>query len=222
MRIEVKQNILADNSRAAAVNRKRLAASGVYLLNLMAAPGAGKTSMIIKAIEGLRDQLSLAVIEGDIASEIDSLTIEAMDVPAIQINTGGACHLTAPMVGQALDHLDLETLDLVIIENVGNLVCPAEFDLGENSRVMISSVPEGHDKPHKYPLMFREVDAVLINKIDLIPYCDFDLADFRNVVTSLNPDVSILELSCREGLGAPEWCEWLAGVAAGDRKTAES
>lgn len=221
MRIEVKQNILADNARAAAVNRERLAASGVCLVNLMAAPGAGKTSMIIKAIEGLRDQLSLAVIEGDIASEIDSLTIEAMDVPAIQINTGGACHLTAPMVGQALDHLDLEALDLVIIENVGNLVCPAEFDLGENSRVMISSVSEGHDKPHKYPLMFREVDAVLINKIDLIPYCDFDLADFRHVVTSLNPDVSILELTCREGLGAPEWCNWLAGVAAGGRKTAE-
>lgn len=212
MRIEVKQNILADNSRAADANRERLAGNGVCLVNLMAAPGAGKTSTIIKAIESLRGDISMAVIEGDIASEIDALTIESMDVPAIQINTGGACHLTATMVSQALDHLDLASLDLIIIENVGNLVCPAEFDLGENSRVMISSITEGHDKPQKYPLMFREVDAVLINKVDLLPYCDFDLESFRGVVNSLNPAVQIFELSCRDGAGAQSWCEWLTGT----------
>lgn len=220
MRIEIKQNILADNSRAAAANRTRLEENGVCLINLMAAPGAGKTSTIVKAIEGLGAELSLAVIEGDIASEIDSLTIEAMDVPAIQINTGGACHLTASMIAQALDHLDLAALDAIIIENVGNLVCPAEFDLGEAVKVMISSVAEGHDKPYKYPLMFREVDAVLINKIDLIPHCDFDLEDFRRVVTGLNPDVHIFELSCRDGDGAAEWCDWLLSAVGRSRKTA--
>lgn len=217
MKIEVKKNILANNARAAAENRSRLESHEVAMVNLMAAPGAGKTSTIIKAIEGTRALLSLAVIEGDIASEIDSLTIEAMDIPAIQINTGGSCHLTAAMIAAALDHLDLDALDLIIIENVGNLVCPAEFDLGESARVMISSITEGHDKPHKYPLMFKEVDAVLVNKIDLLPHCDFDLAQFRRVVTGLNPDVNILEMSCRDDFGIEEWCRWLESVTSAGR-----
>jgi len=136
-----------------------------------------------------------------------------MDIPALQINTGGSCHLTASMIGSALEHLDLEATDLVIIENVGNLVCPAEFDLGETSRVMISSIAEGHDKPYKYPLMFREVDAVLVNKVDLAPYCDFDMEQFRRVVGELNPEAAIIEMSCTEGQGVDEWSRWLAGAA---------
>ncbi|MHB1054773.1 MAG: hydrogenase nickel incorporation protein HypB [Thermoleophilia bacterium] len=214
MKIEVKKNILATNDRAAAANRSRLEAHGVCMVNLMASPGAGKTSTVIKAIEGSRENLAMAVIEGDIASEIDSLTIEAMDIPAIQINTGGSCHLTAGMIGTALDHLDLPALDLIIVENVGNLVCTAEFDLGESSRVMISCITEGHDKPYKYPLMFREVDAILLNKIDLLPYCDFDMAQFRQVLSTLNPAATLIEMSCRDGSGTDAWCRWLENMVA--------
>lgn len=217
MKIEVKKNIMATNSSVAVGNRQRLAEHGVCMLNLMASPGAGKTSVIIKAIEGTRDRLKLAVIEGDIASEIDSLAIEAMDIPAIQINTGGSCHLTAAMVSTALDHLDLDSLDLIIIENVGNLVCPAEFDLGESARMVIASVAEGHDKPYKYPMIFREVDAILVNKIDLLDYCDFDLAQFRQVVQGLNPVAPVMELSCRNSHGTDEWCQWLEATALGSR-----
>lgn len=213
MRIEVKKNILETNAAAAARNRELLARHDVCMVNLMASPGAGKTSVIVRAIEHARP-LRLAVIEGDIASEIDSLAIEALDVPALQINTGGSCHLTAAMIAAALAHLELEALDLIIVENVGNLVCPAEFDLGETTRVMIASVAEGDDKPHKYPLMFREVDAVLVNKIDLLPYCDFDLPGFRQVVAGLNPRAPIIELSCRDGDGAGGWSRWLMDVAA--------
>jgi hydrogenase nickel incorporation protein HypB len=217
LKIEVKKNIMATNASAAAINRERLREHGICMVNLMASPGAGKTSTIVKTIEGTGGLLNLAVIEGDIASEIDSLTIEAMDIPAIQINTGGSCHLTAAMIGSALDHLDLEALDLIIIENVGNLVCPAEFDLGETARMMIASVAEGHDKPYKYPLIFREVDAILINKIDLLPYCDFDLAQFRQLVLSLNPGVSLIELSCKDGYGSDELCDWFRETASRTR-----
>jgi len=217
LKIEVRKNILATNAAMAAQNRSRLERHQTGMLNLMASPGAGKTSVIMKAIDGTRGFLKLAVIEGDIASEIDSLAIEAMDVPAIQINTGGSCHLTADMIASALDHLDLDELDLIIIENVGNLVCPAEFDLGETARLMIASVAEGHDKPHKYPLIFRAVDAILVNKIDLLAHCDFDLAQFHQVVSELNPAAPVIEISCREGYGVDEWCQWLAALQAESR-----
>lgn len=213
MKIEIKKNILARNSTHAQANRSRLAGQKVAMVNLMASPGAGKTSSVVRAIEGLREHLNIAVIEGDIASEIDSLTIEALGIPAIQINTGGSCHLTAAMIAAALDHLRLQDLDLIIVENVGNLVCTAEFDLGQNSNAMIASVTEGHDKPHKYPLIFKEADAVLINKTDLLPYCDFDLNQFREVVQRLNPGADIIELSCRDGDGAADWCRWLEAAA---------
>lgn len=209
MKIEVKKNILARNDTAAAENRERLSQEGVCMINLMASPGAGKTSVIMKAIESLSDRYAMAVIEGDIASEIDSLAIEAVNIPALQINTGGSCHLTASMISSALDHLDLDSLDLVIVENVGNLVCPAEFDLGETGRVMIASITEGHDKPHKYPAIFKKVDAILVNKIDLLPYCDFDMSNFHDVVEGLNPDGAIIELSCKDGYGTDEWCNWM-------------
>ncbi|MCL6093461.1 MAG: hydrogenase nickel incorporation protein HypB [Actinomycetota bacterium] len=213
MKIEVRKNILQTNAAAAARNRELLGQHDVCMVNLMASPGAGKTSTIIRAIENA-GPLRLAVIEGDIASEIDSLAIEALDVTALQINTGGSCHLTAAMISSALGYLELEELDLIIIENVGNLVCPAEFDLGETARVMIASVAEGDDKPHKYPLMFREVDAVLVNKIDLLPYCDFDLDEFRQLVGRLNPRAPIIELSCKDGDGAGAWSRWLTDTAA--------
>jgi hydrogenase nickel incorporation protein HypB len=187
MRIDVKKNILAGNAELAAANRDILSRHGVSMVNLMASPGAGKTSIITRAIEGAGSDLAIAVIEGDIASEIDSLAIEALGITALQINTDGGCHLTAEMVSSALEHLDLDSLDLIIIENVGNLVCPAEFDLGETTKVMIASVTEGHDKPHKYPLIFKEVDTVLVNKVDLLPYCDFDMGQFQETVWGLNP-----------------------------------
>ncbi|MCL6106977.1 MAG: hydrogenase nickel incorporation protein HypB [Actinobacteria bacterium] len=216
MRIEVNKNILASNAAAAGKNRERLRRHGVFMVNLMASPGAGKTSAIIKAIERA-PELKMAVIEGDIASEIDSLTIEAMGITALQINTGGSCHLTASMITSALNYLDLDVLDLIVIENVGNLVCPAEFDLGETARVMIASIAEGDDKPDKYPLMFRQVDLILLNKMDLLPYCDFDLPRFRQVVTTLNPAAPILELSCKENRGVAGWGEWLTGATASTR-----
>ncbi len=216
MRIEVNKNILASNASAAGKNRERLRRHGVFMVNLMASPGAGKTSAIIKAIERA-PELKMAVIEGDIASEIDSLIIEAMGITALQINTGGSCHLTASMITSALNYLDLDVLDLIVIENVGNLVCPAEFDLGETARVMIASIAEGDDKPDKYPLMFRQVDLVLLNKMDLLPYCDFDLPRFRQVVTMLNPTAPILELSCKENRGVAGWGEWLTGATASTR-----
>lgn len=214
MRIEVKKNILATNAAVAAENRELLKKNNTCMINLMASPGAGKTSAIMKAIESIGGDLSIAVIEGDIASEVDSLAIEAMDIQALQINTGNSCHLTASMVSSALEHLDLGSLDLIIIENVGNLVCPAEFDLGESSRVLISSISEGHDKPIKYPQIFKETDAIIINKTDLMPYCNFDMHQFRETIDKLNPDASVLELSCTEETGIDEWGYWLESTAS--------
>ena len=210
MKIEVKQNILARNDDAAASNREQLEKCGVAMFNLMAAPGAGKTSLIMRTIEELRDRTEIAVIEGDIASEVDSRAIEAMDITALQINTDGSCHLNASMIGTALEHLDLQSLDLIIIENVGNLVCPAEFDLGEDERILISSITEGHDKPCKYPMIFKEADTVLINKTDLLPYCDFDMARFQQLVRGLNPEARLFEISCSQERGLGAWTEWAA------------
>jgi len=217
MKIEVKKNILATNAGLAAENRERLERHGVFMLNIMASPGAGKTSVITKAIEETRDRLNIGVIEGDIASEIDSLAIEAMEIPSIQINTGGSCHLTANMVASALDNLDLNGLDLIIIENVGNLVCPAEFDLGESARLLIASVAEGDDKPYKYPMVFREANVILVNKTDLLTHCDFNLMRFHEAVRGLNPAAAIIELSCREGDGVDEWSRWLLAAVSGGR-----
>ncbi len=214
--IQVLQNILGANERIAAQNRQRLHGAGVFTVNLMASPGAGKTSLILRTIEGVRDYLRVAVVEGDIASTIDADRIGREGVTALQINTGGACHLDANMVDRALESLPLDQTDLLIIENVGNLVCPAEFDLGEDCRVMLASVAEGHDKPQKYPLMFSEVEAVVLNKIDLMPYSDFDREAFRRAVQGLNPEAAIIEVSCRTGEGLDRWVDWLRRrVAAG-------
>jgi hydrogenase nickel incorporation protein HypB len=207
--IPILENILNANDQIAASNRAQLDASGVYGLNIMASPGAGKTSMIEKMIADLRDTLRIGVVEGDLASSIDAERVEAAGAPAVQINTGGGCHLDAVMLQQALPHLNLVETDLLIVENVGNLICPSNFRLGTHLNVLIASVPEGDDKPYKYPGMYRGVDVVVINKIDLLPYVPFDMDYFRQGVEILNPGVAVFPLSCRTGEGLSSWLAWV-------------
>jgi hydrogenase nickel incorporation protein HypB len=209
MKIPVVEDILSANDRLAEENAQVLADASVLAVNIMASPGAGKTSLIVQTIGHLRDQLRIGVVEGDVASRIDADAIEALGIPVVQINTGGTCHLDANMVHGALDRLALGDLDLLFIENVGNLICPTDFALGEALKVMISSVPEGDDKPYKYPAMFAAVDAIVINKIDLLPYLDFDLEGFRKLVVGLNGNVRVFEASCKTGEGVPAWADWL-------------
>jgi hydrogenase nickel incorporation protein HypB len=209
--IEVKQDIQADNKAAAEELRKRLASRKTFLLNLMSSPGAGKTRTILRTIEKLRGDLEVGVIEADIDSTVDAETIAAQGISAVQLRTGGFCHLDATMVARGLDSLDLAALDLVIIENVGNLVCPAEFDTGAIRNAMILSVPEGDDKPLKYPLMFTVCDALLVNKMDYLEFSDFDLQAMRDRVLRLNPEIRIFEISAKTGQGVEEWAAWLSG-----------
>ncbi len=211
-RIPVVEKILSANDQLAAGNRAILDQAGVFSINLMASPGAGKTSLIEKTVRALRDihpELSLAVIDGDIATSLDADRAAAAGAIAVQINTGGECHLDAVMLHNALPQLDLAETDLLIVENVGNLVCPASFQLGTHKSVLIASIPEGDDKPYKYPGMYRGVDALVINKIDLLPYVPFDMEYFRKGVEALNPGVVTFQLSCRTGEGLQAWLEWL-------------
>lgn len=210
MKIPIVESILSANDLLAAENSKLLMEKGVLVINVMSSPGAGKTSLILKSIEALGERLRIGVIEGDVASRVDADTVEAMGVPVVQINTGGTCHLDANMVRGSFDQLPLDDLDLLLIENVGNLICPTDFALGEALKVMIPSVPEGDDKPYKYPAMFAAVDAIVVNKIDLLPYLDFDLAAFRKLVTGLNPNVRVFEVSCKTDQGIEAWAAWLA------------
>ena len=209
MKVNVVEEILSANDQIAADNRRVFDEKGVFVINLMASPGAGKTSLILRASEALRGRLRLGVIEWDIASSVDADKVAAAGVPVVQINTGGTCHLDAPMIRQALADLPLDDMDLLLIENVGNLVCPTAFRLGEHAQVMIASIPEGDDKPYKYPAMFTQVDAIVVNKADLLPYLDFDLTAFRQVVMGLNADVRFFEVSCKTGAGVEEWADWL-------------
>ncbi|MRS12139.1 MAG: hydrogenase accessory protein HypB [Actinobacteria bacterium] len=211
MRVDIDRKILAANDELAGQNRARFKGAGVFVLDLMASPGAGKTSTILATIGALRDRYAIAVIEGDIASKVDAEKVRAHGIPAVQINTGGACHLEAAMIRRAVDTLDLDAFDLIIIENVGNLVCPSDFDLGENAKVMILSVPEGHDKPYKYPNIFQVSKAVILNKYDTMGVFDFDEPEFRGVVASLNGQAPIFPISATKGDGVAEWAEWLAG-----------
>ena len=210
-RVPVVERILSANDRLADQNRARLDQAGVFGLNLMASPGAGKTSLILRTIEALTKRgVRLSVIEGDTAPvTIDADKVSAMGMPAVQINTGGDCHLDAVMISQALSQLPLDQIDLLIVENVGNLICPASFALGTHANVLIASVPEGDDKPYKYPGIYRGLDALIINKIDLLPYVEFDLAYFQRGVELLNPGVVTFSLSCRTGEGIEPWVEWL-------------
>lgn len=208
--IDVSKPILDLNERLAAENRARFDSAGVFVLDLMASPGAGKTSTILATIAALREKYGIAVIEGDIASKVDAEKVKAHGIPAVQINTGGACHLESDMIKRAVDALDLSTLDLIIVENVGNLVCPTEFYLGEHAKVMILSVPEGHDKPYKYPGIFQISEAVILNKVDTMPVFDFDEAEFTGVVKQLNPKAPIFKIAATKGEGVDAWAEWLA------------
>lgn len=212
MKIEVLKDISSANDAIAAQNRQTLDTNRVFTINLMSSPGAGKTSFILETIGRLRDTLNFTVIEGDVASKIDADKIDKHGIPVLQINVGGNCALEAHMISSALPKMNLNGIDVLFIENVGNLICPAEFALGEHKKVVIASIPEGHDKPIKYPLMFTEADVVLINKVDLAPYLDFDTGAFRTSVKGLNPDVSIFEISCKTGSGMDEWCSWLSSA----------
>jgi len=209
--IEVKEEILADNIRQADEVRADLREKKTMLINLMSSPGSGKTSLILRTIEGLKDAVRVGVIEADIDSTVDAEKVAAVGIPAIQLRTGGFCHLDAAMVTQGIEAMETEVLDLIIIENVGNLVCPAEFDTGAHRNVMILSIPEGDDKPLKYPLMFSICDLLLVNKIDYLSLSDFDMAALRERVTALNPRITILEVSCTTGAGIEKWIDWLKG-----------
>jgi hydrogenase nickel incorporation protein HypB len=212
LKVKVVTRILEANDRIAEENRKRFNDAGVYVVNLMGAPGAGKTTLLERTILALKPMLRIGVIEGDIVGSDDAERISALNVPVVQINTGGACHLDANMINEVLDDLPLRELDLLIIENVGNLVCPAEFKVGENRKMMVLSVAEGHDKPLKYPLMFKESSALVLNKMDLLPYMNTNISKVRSDSLALNPDLHIFEVSCANGSGIDAWTQWLNGL----------
>lgn len=207
--IEIKESVFADNDRYADELRSRLRADKVFFMNLMSSPGSGKTTLLKGTIGLLKDRLKIGVMEADIDSDVDAKAIAETGVKAIQLHTGGMCHLDAEMTRQGLNALGTDDLDLAILENVGNLVCPAEFDTGASANVMILSVPEGHDKPLKYPLMFEICDAVLINKVDVLPYFDFDMELVEEYIHMRNPDAVIFPVSARTGEGMDAWTDWL-------------
>ncbi len=209
MEIKVLKDILGANDRMAQSNQQLLDTNHVFAVNLMASPGAGKTSLVVETIKGLAGKVRIGVIEGDISSTFDSELIAGQGVPVLQINTGGECHLDASMIRNALDNLPLADIDLLLVENVGNLVCPAEFNLGEHRKIVVSSVPEGDDKPIKYPAMFLIANAVVLNKTDLLPYVKFDSGRFREAVREINRKLDIFEVSCTTGQGIDRWISWL-------------
>lgn len=218
IKVPVVRNILQANERLAAANRKRFDDASIYVINLMSSPGAGKTSLLEKTIEGLADKMKMAVIEGDLQCSYDAERIQRKGVQAVQINTEGGCHLDGNMIQIALESIDLKDLDLLIIENVGNLVCPAEFNLGEHDKIMILSVTEGDDKPLKYPLMFQLSSVLLINKVDLLPYIDCDMSKIHERARQLNANQEVYEISCRTGQGLAPWLAWLENKVKGMRK----
>ncbi|MFH1647339.1 MAG: hydrogenase nickel incorporation protein HypB [Chloroflexota bacterium] len=215
--ITVGEDILGANEAKAKANRQRLDRHRILTINIMSSPGAGKTSLILGTIGRMKTGTRIAVIEGDVASSVDAEKVSARGIPVIQINTAGGCHLDANMVERALDGLPLGDIDLLFIENVGNLICPNAFALGEDRRVMIASMPEGDDRPLKYPAMFADTDVVLLNKTDLQPHLDFDTGAFKKTVTGLNPDVTIFPISCKTGEGLDAWVAWLES-AVKDKK----
>lgn len=208
--IPVVRDILEANERIAAENRRIFDENRVFVINLMSSPGAGKTSLLERTIDTLGSEIQIGVIEGDIQSSVDAERVSKKGVPAVQINTDGACHLDGNMIQGTFGHLDLKSIDLLIVENVGNLVCPAEFKMGENHKVMILSVTEGDDKPEKYPLMFHESSVLLVNKIDLLPYIDCSIEKIKKVSLGINPNLEIFEISCKTGEGIDQWAEWLS------------
>jgi len=209
MKISVVKDILAANDRIAQENRTLFDRHGLLVFNLMSSPGAGKTSLLERTIDALKNDINIGVIEGDIQSSQDAERIAKKEIPVVQINTGGACHLDGNMIRDTFKEFDFDNLDLLVVENVGNLVCPAEFQVGEDFKVMILSLTEGEDKPAKYPLMFRESKVLLINKIDLLPYLDIHIEKFREEALKVNPSLIIFEVSCKTGEGLDAWYDWL-------------
>lgn len=207
--IQVKESVFADNDREADRVRQQLKGQGTFLLNLMSSPGSGKTTTLLRTVEGLKDQLRIGVMEADIDSDVDAAAMAGAGVRSIQLHTGGMCHLDAEMTRQGLEGLGPQDVDLVVLENVGNLVCPAEFDTGAVKNAMILSVPEGDDKPLKYPLMFQVCDVVLINKIDVLPYFDFDMDKCREYIAMRNPNAKVIPICAKTGEGIAEWTDWL-------------
>ena len=209
MKISVVRDILEANDRIAQQNKELFAENNIFVINLMSSPGAGKTSLLEKSIDALKDEMNIGVIEGDIQSAQDAERIAAKGIPAVQVNTGGACHLDGNMIRDTFKEFNFSSLDLMVVENVGNLVCPAEFKVGEDYKVMILSVTEGDDKPSKYPLMFHESKVLLINKIDLLPYVDCSIDKIKEDSLKINPDMTIFEISCKTGEGLEDWYNWL-------------
>ena len=207
--LTVERKVLEKNDAIAAINRTRFASHGVFVLNMVSSPGAGKTTLLERTIERLKGSLHVGVIEGDVQTDLDARRVAAYGVPVVQIVTNGGCHLEANLVQQALDQLDLEALDLLIIENVGNLVCPANYDLGEAMKVVVLSTTEGDDKPLKYPAMFRNASVLVINKTDLLPFIGADIRAIRRHAWQINPDLKVFETSCTSGAGLGEWRQWL-------------
>ena len=217
MNIPVVEQILFANNTLAEDLRRKLDAAGVFGINVMASPGAGKTTVITGTVERLLNRLKIGYVDGDIATSIDAERIAALDVPVVQINTGGNCHLDANMLAPAVDKLPLDGIDLMIVENVGNLICPANFQLGTHINVLVASVPEGDDKPYKYPTMYRGVDVLILNKVDLLPYIPFDVERFKHGVRVLSPNLKTFEVSSLHGDGMDAWVDWLAEQVAGER-----
>ena len=207
--IDIKESVYEDNDQDAALLRAELKGKGVYLLNVMSSPGSGKTSTLVATLKKLTAEMSIAVMEADIDSDVDAATVEAAGAKAIQLHTGGMCHLDADMTRQGIRALGTDGVDLAVLENIGNLVCPAEFDTGAAKNCVILSVPEGDDKPLKYPLMFTVADVLLVNKIDVMPYFDFDLEKLKERARKLNPKVEIIPISAKTGEGIDQWCDWL-------------
>jgi len=207
--LQIRQSVFASNDQQAALLRSELREKGIFLLNLMSSPGSGKTTTLMRTIEALKDEMRIGVMEADIDSDVDARAIASAGVKAIQLHTGGMCHLDADMTRQGLDGLETGDVELAILENVGNLVCPAEFDTGAVKNAMILSVPEGDDKPLKYPLMFSVSDVVLINKIDVLPYFDFDLEKCREYIRMRNPKAKVIPVCAKTGEGIDQWANWL-------------
>lgn len=217
MEIKVLKDILSANDKRAEENRALLNSHNILAVNITASPGAGKTSVIMETIRRVKDEIKIGVIEGDVSSSIDAEAVGKEGVPVVQINTGGTCHLDANMISNAVCDLPLQDIELLLVENVGNLICPAGFALGTHRDVLISSVPEGDDKPYKYPAMFSQSDVVVLNKMDLLPHLDFDRQAFSKAVKGINERAKIFELSCKTGQGIQEWISWLQAQLSGPR-----
>lgn len=218
-KVSIVEQVHSVNDQLAAENHVRLKDAGVFSINLMASPGAGKTSLIEKTLAGLDQAISVAAIDGDVATSIDADRAAEAGATAVQINTGGQCHIDASMLRSALDTLELTEFDLLLVENVGNLICPASFKLGTDKNILIASIPEGDDKPYKYPGMYQDVDALIINKIDLLPYIDFDMSYFKKGVEMLNPGLITFPVSCRSGEGLNDWVRWLTEQIQGSKSS---